>query len=984
MKSLTTLLSALLLAVGSQLSAHAQGTAFTYQGFLTANGAPANGSFDLQFAVFDAASGGAQQGATVQTNAVGITNGLFTVTIDPGANVFTSAARWLNIGVRPAGGASFTNVIPRQPITATPYAIQAASAVSAAGVSGSIAASQLTGTISSNNIATGSITTGMLATGAVGANQLASGAVTTSALADGAVTALKVATATDWSLWNLSTPFTAPTPEFYAIFGYAAAAVGNDRVLIGAYATDLGAPDAGAAYLSSTNGTLLTTFSNPNPTNGAAFGWSVAAVGSDRVLIGAIYDNTGAEDAGAAYLFSTDGTLLTTFTNPTPANADYFGSSVAAVGDDRVLIGAYRDDTGASDAGAAYLFSTNGTLLTTFLKPTPESGDFFGWSVAAVSNNRVLIGAILDNAGDFDAGAAYLFSTNGALLTTFTNPTPAAPDSFGYAVTAVGNDRVLIGAYGDDTSAPNAGAAYLFGTNGTLLTTFAKPTPAGGDNFGWSVATVGNDRILIGANGDDTGATDAGAAYLFSTNGTLLNTFTKPTPAVGDNFGTSVAAVGNDQVLIGAILDDTGAFEAGAAYLFSLSPYAPGLVAEGVRSGAITTTSLASGAVVSSKIADGTIVDADIAANANIADSKLATLSIAGKVADSALSANVTKLGSSIESTEITDGTLVNADISPVAAIADTKLATLSTPGKVADSALSANSALLNRSPQAFTGGTNSFAGRVGVGTTSPGRMLQLGDASVLNSEGMLRFISRSGTGPSARQWDIGVPEGDQDTSGKYYSFVIDDTQNGSDPEFLIRWDTGNVGINQTNPVNKLDVVGGTSGNAIQAIGKSGGSAIYGENLTGGGYGIAGRTSGSGLAVYGDNVNAAGWAGYFNGNVRITGTLNPPSDRNVKRDFATVDTREVLEKLAALSIQTWAYTNDTRGSRHLGPVAQDFKAAFGLGADDTSIATVDADGVALAAIQGLNQKLEAENAELKARLEKLEQFVNQQHNHKAQ
>jgi hypothetical protein len=136
--------------------------------------------------------------------------------------------------------------------------------------------------------------------------------------------------------------------------------------------------------------------------------------------------------------------------------------------------------------------------------------------------------------------------------------------------------------------------------------------------------------------------------------------------------------------------------------------------------------------------------------------------------------------------------------------------------------------------------------------------------------------------------------------------------------------------------------------------------------------------------VYGDNVNAAGWAGYFNGNVRITGTLNPPSDRNVKRDFATVDTREVLEKLAALSIQTWAYTNDTRGSRHLGPVAQDFKAAFGLGADDTSIATVDADGVALAAIQGLNQKLEAENAELKARLEKLEQFVNQQHNHKAQ
>ncbi len=98
------------------------------------------------------------------------------------------------------------------------------------------------------------------------------------------------------------------------------------------------------------------------------------------MLIGAHQDDTGATDAGAAYLFSTNGTLLTTFTNPTPASADYFGISVAAVGSDRVLIGAYRDDTGATDAGAAYLFSTNGTLLTTFTNPTPASGDYFGFS----------------------------------------------------------------------------------------------------------------------------------------------------------------------------------------------------------------------------------------------------------------------------------------------------------------------------------------------------------------------------------------------------------------------------------------------------------------------------------------------------------------------------------------------------------------------------------------------------------------------------
>ena len=253
----------------------------------------------------------------------------------------------------------------------------------------------------------------------------------------------------------------------------------------------VGAHGAGAAYLFSTNGTLLTTFTNPVPT--LEFGQSVAAVGNDRVLIGA------PTSVGVAYLFSTNGTLLTTFTNPTPAANDHFGTSVAAVGSDRVLIGAAEDNLIAPDAGAAYLFSTNGTLLTTFTNPTPASNDWFGISVAAVGSDRVLIGADGDDTGALDAGAAYLFSTNGTLLTTFTNPTPAASDYFGHSVAAVGSDRVLIGAYQDNTGAADAGAAYLFSTNGTLLTTFTNPTPAACDLFGSALAAVGSDRVLIGA-----------------------------------------------------------------------------------------------------------------------------------------------------------------------------------------------------------------------------------------------------------------------------------------------------------------------------------------------------------------------------------------------------------------------------------------------------------------------------------------------------
>ena len=100
-----------------------------------------------------------------------------------------------------------------------------------------------------------------------------------------------------------------------------------------------------------------------------------------------------ATSAGAAYLFSIDGTLLTTFTNPTPALDDLFGSAVAAVGTNMVLVGAPGNDTGATNAGVAYLFNISGALLTTFTNPTPESDDNFGDAVAAVGTDKVLIGA---------------------------------------------------------------------------------------------------------------------------------------------------------------------------------------------------------------------------------------------------------------------------------------------------------------------------------------------------------------------------------------------------------------------------------------------------------------------------------------------------------------------------------------------------------------------------------------------------------------
>ena len=106
------------------------GTGFTYQGKLSDGSGPATGVYDLRFAIYDAGTVGNQLGSTVTLAGTPVTNGLFTVTLDFGA-VFDGNARWLDIAVRPAGGAAFTNLVPRQGLSAAPYATYAPNAGSA-------------------------------------------------------------------------------------------------------------------------------------------------------------------------------------------------------------------------------------------------------------------------------------------------------------------------------------------------------------------------------------------------------------------------------------------------------------------------------------------------------------------------------------------------------------------------------------------------------------------------------------------------------------------------------------------------------------------------------------------------------------------------------------------------------------------------------------------------------------------------------------
>ncbi|GHP10826.1 hypothetical protein PPROV_000955700 [Pycnococcus provasolii] len=360
------------------------------------------------------------------------------------------------------------------------------------------------------------------------------------------------------------------------------------------------------------------------------FGYSVlTSADGSTVVVGAPYEDTGGYDAGAAYVF-TRGVPSGNWTEVMKLQAsvrrakDYFGWSVSTSADgSTVVVGA----TG-SDGGSVYVFTrgggasgTNYTEVAKLMASDKQAWDQFGWSVStSADGSTVVVGAYDEDTGGSGAGAAYVFTRGGAGgCTSYTQVAKVqasdkqANDHFGRSV-SISGDGLTIAAGATQESelrtqdVPNSGAAYIFAapppppppptTTTTTTTTPASTTTAapmlppasysqvqkvfasdgetdfnfGSDNFG-RVLEVSQDGLtmVVGAKGEDTGGSNAGAAYLYtravpSGNWTEVKKLQASDKQAGDSFGYSVSTSADGSTVVVAAPGTSGL---GAAYVFT-------------------------------------------------------------------------------------------------------------------------------------------------------------------------------------------------------------------------------------------------------------------------------------------------------------------------------------------------------------------------------------------------------------------------------
>ncbi len=389
--------------------------------------------------------------------------------------------------------------------------------------------------------------------------------------------------------WSQRQKITSTPRGVGAQFGNAVA-IGGNTMVVGAQFDSTTASQAGAAYVYVLSGGTWTQQAVLLANDGAVadkFGSSVA-ISVNTIVVGAFNDDSPLSNAGSAYVFVRSGTTWTFQQKLTGSDStadDQFGSSVAITGESIVVGANHADLPGNSEAGSAYFYRRSGTVWTFQQKLIPVQGtngvilgDHFGDS-AAISGNKIAIGASGDDNPFTSAGAVYVFVESGGTYTLqqkITIPNGANGDNFGNSVAIEGN--TLIGGalqYTPIVGQPAFGAAYVYEFDGSSWVSQGRLTASDGaqfDRFGYSVA-LSNNVVAVGAREDDTAAgPDAGSAYIFTRTGATWTEQQKIAPNDafnGDRFGVSVALSFGNLVFGAAEKQLTSPNGQGVVYFFS-------------------------------------------------------------------------------------------------------------------------------------------------------------------------------------------------------------------------------------------------------------------------------------------------------------------------------------------------------------------------------------------------------------------------------
>lgn len=902
------------------LAARAQTTTFTYQGRLTDNGAPLNGPVEMQFTLWDTASGGAVPLASNSPPVLplALTNGLFTATLDFGAAALSGADRWLEIQLRTGLGA-FTTLTPRQQLTAAPYSIRS---LEAAGVPA------------------GAITSGMIAPGAVTDAQLA--VITTPGKVDNAAT----------SATNANIP------------GAIVARDVSGRFVASGLSIEAGTAIAALQVVGTRDGffgTPLGLFENLNTTGNSGPALRVVNWGGNSI----------------------DGALSV---------------SAAGIGDIAVF------------GNAAFFvsrLSTGGVWSATAF----EAAEYFNAGLAherSGSLSSILGGFNNTNHGNYSSiggGARSSIASNTIFGSIGGGNNNSIGTNSSYSVIGGGRDNSISNTTtyavvpGGRNNAANASYSLAAGRN-------AKADHQGA--FVWADSSV-TDFASTAPNQFSVRA-DGGARFVTSGAGMTLDG--QPILAGTVNGGS----LADDSVTTPKILDGSVA----TSKIADLS---------------VNSLKLGADSVSSAKIADGSILPADLSLPAfdpvfwrtggnagttagthfvGTTDNQALELKVNGqrvlRLEPTASNPNVIggSAANSVSNT-VVGGTIAGGGFAGSPNLVSGGYGTVG--GGYGNTAGGTTATVSGGRDNTASGSTATVGG--GVANVASALFSTVGGGSLNTNSGIRATIAggrnnlasnlSSSVGGGETNQATGsfasVPGGENNTAAGAHTFAAGQRAKANHSGSFVWSDTQSADFATTTAnqfrvraAGGMEVVGGPSQPALRFSGsRTGGfgspvGLAVNSNTTGqsapalrvvndGGDSVDGAlsVSAAGTGYIASFGNASTFVSRLSTNGTWTGLVfTPTSDRNAKENFAPVDPRKVLDKVAAMTVARWNY-KVAPGLEHIGPVAQDFHAAFGLnGDDDRHIATVDADGVALAAIQGLNQKLEEEVKTKSDRISELE------------